>query len=385
MSETVAVVGAGPVGLSFALATAKTSSLNVHLIEAGSPAAQPESADFDHRVYALSPGSKTFLESLDVWQALPRERIAPVTAMQVRGDDGASEIDFEWRSPLAFIVEHNTLMRVLWSKLHEQARVRIHAPAQPCDLSLSERAASLSLQDGDTIEAALVVGADGANSWVRSRAGLQVEEKSYQSFGVVANFSAQRPHQGIARQWFTQDSVLAWLPLPKQCISIVWSVNDARVDELLALAPQKFADTVSAAGNASLGRLVSISPVARFPLRRVVASRWVAEHVALIGDAAHAIHPLAGQGANLGFGDARCLGELLASLSPLSSVGDLAVLRKFERSRRESATALAIVTDRLKGLFAHPARGVARLRNTGLNLTDRQAWVKRRLMQYAMQ
>lgn len=387
MAENLIVVGGGPVGLSFALAAAQNASLNVRLIESGAPLEPSREKDFDHRVYALSPGSKAFLEALGAWQLLQRERIAPVTAMRIWGDDRASELDFEQRSPLAFIVETRALTAALWTLVRQQQRIEVHSSCTPAELLRDDArdCMTLTLQQGGSIDAALVVGADGADSWVRQQAGLPVNAKSYESFGVVANFECERSHDGVARQWFTSDSVLAWLPLPGARISIVWSVSTERSESLLAMDQEAFANSVRAAGDESLGHLRCVSRVARFPLRRVLAQRCVANHVALMGDAAHAIHPLAGQGVNLGFADARLLSGLLAECSPLYSIGDLSLLRKYERGRKESVMALATLTDQLKALFAHPAKSLAGLRNAGLAFADKQAWLKRRLMHYAMQ
>ncbi len=387
MAENLVVVGGGPVGLSFALAAAQNASVNVRLIESGVPPEPSREEDFDHRVYALSPGTKVFLEALGAWQLLQRERIAPVTAMRVWGDDRVSELDFEQRGPLAFIVENRALTAALWTLARQKQRIQVYSPCTPVEWLRDDArdCVTLTLQQGGPIDAALVIGADGANSWVRQQAGLPVNAKSYESYGVVANFACERPHDGVARQWFAADSVLAWLPLPGARISIVWSVSTERSASLLAMNQEEFADNVLAAGDESLGHLQCVSPVARFPLRRILAERCVANHVALMGDAAHAIHPLAGQGVNLGFADARLLSELLAQCSPLHSIGDLSLLRKYERGRKESVMALATLTDRLKALFAHPAKSLAGLRNAGVTFADKQAWVKRRLMQYAMQ
>src|SRR5450759_2100030 len=386
MAENLIVVGGGPVGLSFAWAAAQNASLNVRLIESGVPLEPSREEDFDHRVYALSPGSKAFLESLGAWQLLQRERIAPVTAMHVWGDDRVSELDFEQRSPLAFIVENRALTAALWTLVRQQQRIQVHSPCTPVELLRDDArdCVTLTLQKGGPIDAALVIGADGAKSWVRQQAGLPVKAKSYESFGVVANFECERSHDGVARQWFAADSVLAWLPLPGARISIVWSVSAERSESLLAMDQDAFANSVRAAGDESLGHLQCISRVARFPLRRLLAERCVANHVAIMGDDAHAIHPLAGQGVNLGFADAGLLSAMLAECPSLYSIGDLTLLRKYERGRKESVMALATLTDQLKALFAHPAKSLARLRNAGVTFVDKQAWLKRRLMQYAM-
>ena len=390
VAENIIVVGGGPVGLSFALAAARHTALNVHLIESAAPPLPPTDLQFDHRIYALSPASKAFLESIGVWQDMPRERIARVTAMRVWGDDRVSELELQQRSALAFIVESNRLSAALWAQVRGQTRdaqrITVHAPCKPAALSFdqAEEGATLTLHDGTQLNAALVVGADGANSWVRQQAGLRADTRSYESFAVVANFECEKTHGGVARQWFAADSVLAWLPLPGKKISIVWSTGVVQAERLMQLSPAALADAVRLAGDESLGALKCVSPVARFPLQRILASPWVAAHLALMGDAAHVIHPLAGQGVNLGFSDARLLSELLGNKSRLSSSGDLALLRKYERGRKENVMAMTVMTDQLKTLFSQRSKSLTRLRNAGLAFTDRQRWLKRRVMQYAM-
>ena len=388
--ENVIVVGGGPVGLSFALAASRHAALNVHLIESAAPSLAPTDLQFDHRIYALSPASKAFLESIGAWQDMPRERIAPVTAMRVYGDDRVSEMELQQRSALAYIVESNRLSAALWGQVLGQTRdaqrITVHAPCKPSGLSFDQAAggATLTLHDGAQLNASLVVGADGANSWVRQQAGLRADNRSYESFAVVANFECEKAHGGVARQWFAADSVLAWLPLPGKQISIVWSTGVAQAERLMQLSPVALADAVRLAGDESLGALKCVSLVARFPLQRILAAPWVAAHLALMGDAAHVIHPLAGQGVNLGFSDARLLSELLGNKSQLSSSGDLALLRKYERGRKENVLAMTVMTDQLKTLFSQRSKGLTRLRNAGLTFTDRQRWLKRRLIQYAL-
>jgi ubiquinone biosynthesis UbiH/UbiF/VisC/COQ6 family hydroxylase len=384
--DKVVIVGGGPVGLSFALAVADIARFEIQVIEGAAPCVHELPDGFDQRIYAISPGNRSFLESLGVWQEMPRERIAAVSAMRVWGDDRAHELHLEERAPLAYILEQGALLNALSNKVREaKALIRVHAPAKPAHLSLHEDCATLSVEEGLEFVAELVVGADGADSWVRQQAGLDVKAKSYDSFGVVANFRCEYDHEGIARQWFIGGSVLAWLPLPGKRMSMVWSVSTARSAQLLALSPALLAQTVREAGDDSLGNLECISAPARFPLRRILAESWVANHVALMGDAAHTIHPLAGQGVNLGFADAHLLAKILHSLCPLQSAGDRAVLRSYARERAENTLALAILTDQLRSLFARPEKLVAGLRNAGIGLANRQSLLKRTLIRYAMQ
>ena len=380
----IVVVGGGPVGLSFALAAAGEADVNVTVIDRESVPAIPPAGEFDHRVYALSPASKGFLQSLGVWAKIDGARVAAVDAMEVFGDDDGA-IHFRQAASLACIVEHGALMRAL----------HMAADATAANLSRRQGAALASLDrvgsqlrahldNGDSIAADLLVGADGARSRVRENAGIGVDNKDYESDALVANFHCEQPHRHIARQWFLADSVLAWLPMPQGQISLVWSVERKRADALSALDPDAFAAAVAVAGGQVLGRLTMASPLARFPLRRQIADHWSQHSLVLIGDAAHAIHPLAGQGVNLGFGDAETLATTLRDRSRLSAVGDPALLRRYERARREQVFAMGEATDRLRSLYLQASPAIRKLRNAGLSTVDRLPFLKRAFMAYAM-
>ncbi len=226
--------------------------------------------------------------------------------------------------------------------------------------------------------------ADGADSWTRAAAGIDVSFKPYEQHGVVANFATERPHREVACQWFRDDGVLAYLPLPGNLISIVWSTPADHAAELLALSPELFCDRVADAGGRRLGALSLVTPPAGFPLRLMRAPRMVAPRLALIGDAAHAIHPLSGHGINLGYQDARVLAETLMALPAHIDCGDLNWLRRFERARKEEVVALQSVTDGLQRLFSLPGQPFSLLRNAGLNFTHRLPVVKDLLVRYAM-
>ena len=201
---------------------------------------------------------------------------------------------------------------------------------------------------------------------------------------MVANFKATLPHENIARQWFHGDSVLAFLPLPDQQISIVWSVSKNRANELLSLDAKMFAETVATAGSHVVGELTLASKTSRVALKKLTARDWVQPQLALIGDAAHAIHPMAGQGANLGFADARALVHALQKRSSFSAVGDMRVLREYERARREDAAAMGMVTHGLRALYLTDFKPVKRVRNQGLRVLNNMPWAKSLVMNHAM-
>lgn len=383
MDFDVVIVGGGLAGLSLAVAL-KRSRLSIGLVEGRAPV-RPEG--WDARIYAVSPANARFLEEIGAWAHLDQGRIQPVRTMEVYGDAGG-RLDFSAYdagvSELAWILESSLMQRELWETARRQGNVTLLCPGVPRSLTFAEDAATLTLADGKELRSRLVVAADGADSWTRTAAGIEVTFKPYEQHGLVANFTTEKPHREVACQWFRHDGVLAYLPLPGNLISIVWSTPAEHAAELLALAPDAFCDRVADAGGRRLGALSLVTPPAGFPLRLMRAPRMVAPRLALIGDAAHAIHPLSGHGINLGFQDARVLAETLVDRPEHVDCGDLAWLRRFERARKEEVIALQSVTDSLQRLFALPGQPFSLLRNAGLNFTHRLPVVKDLLVRYAM-
>ncbi len=352
------------------------------------PAKRARAGKFDSRVYAISPGNAGFLAQIGAWQHMPPERVTPVHAMRVYGDDGASLIEFDaYRAgvaELAWIVEERWMQDALWRGLEAQEGLQILAPAECERIEISGERAALALRGGKTLHAKLVVGADGASSLVRSQAGIACDEHPYGQTAVVANFACERAHRNVAWQWFQGGPVLALLPLPGDHVSMVWSTGAAEAERLLALGARALCDAVAAASRHALGALKLVTPARGFELRRLAAQRMVAPRVALVGDAAHVIHPLAGQGANLGLQDARELAAVLAAREPFRDPGELRLLRRYARARAEAILAMRATVHGLFGLFDAKGAMAARLRNAGLNLTDRVPVIKNVLMRHAM-
>ncbi len=369
-------MGAGPVGASLVHAL---RGLEVALV--GSSPETASVAAFDPRVYALSPGNVEFLRRLKVWDALPASRITPVHAMRIHGDDGQAVLQFDAYdagvAELAWIVEDNALNQALRSGLEVRAQRCQH-------LAVSENQVQLSFEDGTAIAARLVVGADGAQSLVRRAAGIDATDRDYGQAAVVANFLCEKPHGNVAYQWFQGGPVLALLPLPDRQVSMVWSLPTGESERISALAPALLNEELTRASQAVLGMLELASPVRAFPLRRLSARRLVAPRVALVGDAGHVIHPLAGQGLNLGLQDVRVLAQILDSREPERDPGDYRLLRRYERRRAEPILAMDTVVSGLFALYGARSGMVGRLRNAGLNLTDRLPVLKNILMRQAM-
>ncbi len=370
----VVVVGGGLVGAAFAAALG-SAALDVALIESHKPHHVPHQDDnWDSRIYAVSPASAHFLSALGAWDALDDSRLMAIRRMQVFGDDGTADIIFDALAngvpELAWIVEGRALHAALWRLLHRQKNLRLLCPAHCKTLALENGHARLTLDDGTRVSAELVVGADGANSWLRDAAGFAAADRPYGEIGVVANFDTELEHGGTAYQWFRPEGTLAYLPLPGRRISIVWSAQETFAKELLALPAAELSRRVAEAGGHTLGSLQLITPAQGFPLRLLTVEGTVTPGVALIGDAAHVLHPLAGQGVNLGFADAHALAHALATREPFRECGDSRLLRRYERGRREEHFALQCVTDGLQRLFSYKNMALRMVRNRGLELVD---------------
>lgn len=389
------IVGGGLTGTSLAAALADTS-LRIALVDARAPTRPhgwPE--HWDNRVYAISPGSADFLAQIGCWGHLQADRLQRVEQMVVSGDAGG-QIRFSaydiGSEELAWIVESSEMACELWTSVSRQRNVTCFCPAEPAALNVSEHAVELQLSTGQVLRAKLAVGADGRESWVRQQMGLTSQHDPYGELGVVANFRTELPHFGTAYQWFREDGVLAYLPLAGgagddtgKMMSMVWSAPEALARSLLAEAPEALAERVAAAGENTLGRLQLLAPAAGFPLKLVRVPQVVAQRVALIGDAAHGIHPLTGHGVNLGFQDARVLAGIIRDARPVDDIGDLRVLSKYQRARKEEVLMLQTATDAMRKLFASNAPGLSVLRNLGLRVTDKLSPLKSLLIRYALE
>ena len=384
----VAIIGAGLVGASLALALA-SSGLSVALAEPRASGAP--SANWDSRIYAVSPGSAAFLNRVGAWQGMDSARVARVETMRIFGDASlVSAANMEFNAydaglrELAFIAESGRIQAALWQCLDQAAHVTRYCPAVCVALSQHVDATDIVLNSGVTLRAKLVVGADGAQSWVREQAGIKAHTHAYAQCGVVANFACALPHHDTAYQWFRADGVLALLPLPGNRVSMVWSTSDAHAQALMALDAAALAQRVSEASHAVMGALEVITPVAAFPLQLQRVEVLVKPRLALVGDAAHNVHPLAGQGVNLGFRDARELAAVLCDRGAQHDCGDYALLRRYERARREDVLSMQLVTDGLQKLFASNAVWLSRARNLGVRLMENQPMLKNLLMKHAI-
>jgi len=384
----VIVVGGGMVGAAFATACAG-KGLSIAVVEPRIPARTWPDGQIDLRVSALSRASQRILTRLGVWDRIAELGASPYREMHVWEGLGRGSIHFDCADlgepDLGHIVENRVTQLALWECLERAAEVTLFAPAICADLDLGSDHAVLTLADGTRLQARLVVAADGRDSWVRERVGIATFGWDYDQRAIVANVTPAEWHRETAYQRFLPTGPLAFLPLSDGRCSIVWSVEEARAETLMALPEPAFAQALADAFERRLGDIQAVGPRASFPLRLQHADSYVRQRLALIGDSAHAVHPLAGQGVNLGFLDAATLADALDdALAGRRDPGGLRTLRRYERARRGDNLATLAAMDGFKRLFSNASTPLAALRGLGLSLTDRVSPLKHHFMARAL-
>lgn len=396
IDSDVCIVGNGAIAKTAALGFAQAGHSVTVLVPPSAPgsaapvtqagAEQP----WDARVYALNHTAHTLLSTLKVWGALDAARIAAVDTMIVNGDGaGAGGLAFDafgaHVGTLAWIVEDRNLNQALDAALKFAPKVQVvsgRATRLDCG-----NAAAVHLENGTSIHSELLVGADGGQSWVRGQCDIGIDYRSYHQRAIVTNFSCEKPHHGAAFQWFTGDEgIVALLPLPGDRVSLVWSAPDALADTIMSESLGELAVRLAVFADEKLGALRPLQPetVKDLPLSLIRPHSIVAPRVALVGDAAHVVHPLAGHGMNLGFADIADLLKAVAEREDQRSIGDERVLARYARARKEDILLMQLATDGLARLFSTNLEPVRIARNLGLNLLDKLPMLKRRLMAHAM-
>lgn len=362
------------------------SALKVALLEPR-PAPEIDDSDYDLRVSALTLATQTMLEKLGVWSGIADRRLAPVRGMHVWQAGGLGEIEFdaaEIGEPcLAYIVENGVVLKALRDRIEEFTNV--HTIGSALAELVSTETVEIILADGRHLNTKLLVGADGVDSIVRQRLGIPLRSLDMRQRGIVATVRTAVAHDDQARQVFLATGPLAFLPLPEpRACSIVWSADNARADTLLALDDVMFQRELEASFGNCLGAIESVSPRAAFPLALAHADRYIHDRFALIGDAAHTVHPLAGQGVNLGFLDAAALAEvLLGATKERRDIGTVPVLRRYERWRKGDNLAMIAATGGFKYLFGNDWPFIGGLRGAGLSLANQLAPAKKFIMRRA--
>lgn len=382
------IVGGGMVGAALACAcTGK--GLSIAIVEARAPRRDWPAGDIDRRVSALSRASQRILQRLGAWERIQELGASPYREMRVWDAAGRGRIHFDsallGEPDLGHIVENRVTQLALWERLEAAPEVTRLCPATVSALSFHDEEAVLELADGRRLGARLLVGADGRDSWVRERAGIGVWGWRYDQEAIVAHVETARPHLETAWQRFLPTGPLAFLPLLDGRCSIVWSATGDLVQTLMAQDEASFCQELGQASEGRLGQILTVGPRATFSLRLQHAREYVRPHLALIGDAAHAVHPLAGQGVNLGLLDAAALAAVLdEALARQRAIGGLWALRRYERARRGDNLLMLGAMDVFKRLFGtrHPALVLAR--GAGLTLADQWSPIKRLFMRQAL-
>ena len=401
VQRDVCIVGNGAIAKTAALGLAQAGhsvTLLVPPTDSASAVASPTATlppgaeqPWDVRVYALNHTAQNLLTSLKVWSALDHARVAPVDTMAVQGDGKEpGELAFDafgaHVGALAWIVEDRNLNQALDAALRFAPNIEI-VSGRASALAVSADSATITLDNGARLNASLVIGADGGQSWVRGQCDIGLDYRSYHQRAVVTNFSCQKPHHGVAYQWFTgAEGIIALLPLPGNRVSLVWSAPDALADTLMQETLSELAVRLALLSEDKLGPLRPLLPetVKDVPLALIRPHAIVAPRVALIGDAAHVVHPLAGHGMNLGFADVTELLKIIAGREDQRNIGDARLLARYARARKEDVLLMQVATDGLARLFGADLEPLRVMRNIGLNLLDKFPMVKRRLMAHAL-
>ena len=395
----VVVVGGGITGKACALGLAQLGLQTIEIApDLGENVPSPQGAQWGQRIYAFSPSTQKLLAHLQIWDAIDHSRLQAVRDMRIYGDRGEKNDQlhlsaFEAGTPqLAWIGESNLIEHTIDQASRFQNKLeRINDVVEK--IQVDADGSTLHLKNGGDIRAQLVIAADGANSPIRNELGISASEESYKQSAVVANWFCDYPHLETAFQWFLPGGdIVAMLPLPGKQVSMVWSTSPEHAADLLKLDQAQWQDQFSSIANGAiakqLGLLTLNSVPAAFPLRRIRAKRFIgpdtSPKVVLIGDAAHVMHPLAGQGLNLGLRDVAVLLNILGKRESFRSLGDLVLLRRYERQRQGDTSALLWVTDRLKKLFSASSSTERQLRNWGLGLVNKSHFIKQRLIERAL-
>jgi 2-octaprenylphenol hydroxylase len=373
----IVVVGAGLVGLAAAIAFAKQGK-NVVLVDAKKSEKKLKKA-WDERLYALTPATEIWLKQLEVWADVDKSRVNDINAMHIwEAETSLMLADSDANFPkLGVIIENQNLQHALWQQI-KTLGVTVVSDANCISLDITPHDTQLGLQGGIAITAKLIVAADGVNSWLRQQAGIDIKRKHFHQTAIVANFLAEKNHGNIARQWFAPNDTLALLPLPNQHVSMVWSVSTHKAAQLLLLSADELAQSVCKQAQGALGGLNPVSKTLSFELNQQTATKLIADRMVLVGDAAHQIHPMAGQGVNLGLRDVMKLDELTTKCQ---DVGDFSLLRQYERARTADITTMNMLTTGLDYLFASDKALVKKVTIWGLHQINKQAAIKKLLIQ----
>ncbi|UOF93808.1 MAG: FAD-dependent monooxygenase [Bordetella sp.] len=386
MNQKIVVCGAGIIGMSVALALAYHKQ-DVFLLAPDKSQTVIEEDIYDPRVYTISPSSQKFFKKIGIWNSLPIHRINPIERMEIFGDNGGKTNLTAWQaslSQLAWVIESNQIEKVLKREIKKYGIPWIK------DSFVSYQNGKLGTQTGKEISAELFIGADGSKSLLRHYSNINFQHQTCNDISFIANLNGKYKHQNTAFQWFKKDSILAFLPMPNNKkgpqISMVWSMLKSKADKLSKMIYSdrinKIENEINLISNQVLGPVSISSKLYNFPLN-LGKSDMITKKIALVGDAAHSIHPLAGQGLNLGLGDSEILSDIIASRAIHEEAGDENLLKRYYQARKNSVLIMSLGTYALRKLFFCNSFSLSWLRNFGMSQIDRDMFIKQFLINTA--
>jgi 2-polyprenylphenol 6-hydroxylase len=381
LEADIVVVGAGLVGLSAAIAFTQQGK-SVILVDAKKLVIKLKKA-WDERVYALTPATENWLKGIGVWAHVDSSRVCDINAMHMFDETNQSLTlrDEDANLPkLGVIIENQQLMHALLTQVNA-LNVTLITDASCQKLQYGQDDVTLHLKGDMAIRTKLIVAADGVDSWLRREANIGASKKDFHQIAIVANFKAEKSHGNVARQWFHPHETLALLPLPNQHVSMVWAVSTEKASELLIQTETELAQTVLAESKGVLGDLRPAGKPLSFVLNQQTANSLIAKRLVLMGDAAHQIHPMAGQGVNLGFRDVIQLSSQLTKCHAMMDIGEQSFLRQYERARKADVLTMNSLTSGLDWLFASESSAVKKMTQWGFYNINKQLGIKKRLLQ----
>ncbi|MDR3490621.1 MAG: UbiH/UbiF/VisC/COQ6 family ubiquinone biosynthesis hydroxylase [Gammaproteobacteria bacterium] len=390
MSHTfdIVIIGGGVVGLTTALALAQKTSLTIALIDTKKLSPEWKKENYDFRVSAISLASQHIFENLGVWDAIKFKRVSAYEKMQV-WDESSGTIEFDCEKigakSLGHIIEEAVIRSSLLEMIMTQKNIFLYDDINVVSIEKNIESVVVKTQEKE-LECKLLIAADGGNSWVREQMGISINQMDYQHTAIVCNVQTEFSHEYTAKQKFLNSGPLAFLPLSDtHTCSIVWSVPQSEADLLLTQSDEDFCVSLTNAGIHSLGKILSTTQRYSFPLRMRHAESYVQTRLALVGDAAHTIHPLAGQGVNMGLLDAACLVDVITTaLNKHRDYTSLATLRRYERFRKSDNALMLNAVAGFKKIFSSQAKPLTTCRNLGLALINKSDFLKNKFMRHAM-
>lgn len=391
MTQTfdITIIGGGIVGSTLACLLNQQSNLNIAIIEKQLPDFDWDNRQYDPRVSAIIPGSQKLFQHLDVWQDILNERVGPFQQMFVWDGCGDGSIQFDCdaisQPNLGHLIENRVMRQALFNKINH-SNITLITEKTCRTLHPHEDSVDITFDDNSAINTKLLIGADGANSWVRQHSDIELTEKPYDHHAIVCTVTHEHSHQHTAWQCFTEHGPIAFLPLDDtHTSSIVWSTKPNIAQQLMEANDQDFLQELTQEFEHKLGQVITTSKRYSFPLIRRKAKDYVKPNIALVGDAAHTIHPLAGQGLNLGLMDAASLAEIiLDNIEQQLPINDWQSLCRYQRWRKSETLLMMQAMDEFKRLFTNQRGLVQIIRNAGLKLMNRSGPIKHAIIERAM-